>query len=69
MVIRAEPRVGYEIDAGHIPELNRRLTDKILMALNLARASNELEVASHLQTALDIAEMKREKWLKQHFPG
>src|ERR1043165_6365875 len=41
MTIRAEPRVGYEIDATHVPELNRRLSDKILTALNMARATNE----------------------------
>jgi DNA-binding winged helix-turn-helix (wHTH) protein len=63
MVIRAEPRVGYEIEATHIPELNRRLSDKILLALNLARATEEKEIARHLEQALSIAEVQREKWL------
>ena len=65
MSIRAEPKVGYEIEASHIPELNRRLNDKILMALNLARSTDEHEIAAHLETALNLAEAKREKWLNQ----
>jgi DNA-binding winged helix-turn-helix (wHTH) protein len=65
MSIKVEPRVGYEVEATHIPELNRRLSDKILMALNLARATDENEVAVHLETALAIAETKRQKWLAQ----
>jgi DNA-binding winged helix-turn-helix (wHTH) protein len=63
MSIRATPKVGYEIDAINIPELNRRLSDKILIALNSARASDELELAQHLQVAYDLAESKRRKWL------
>src|ERR1700761_8698508 len=65
MSIRAEPKVGYEIEASHIPELNRRLNDKILVALNLARATDEHEVAAHLERALELAEVKRQKWLSQ----
>ena len=65
MSIRAEPKVGYEIEASHIPELNRRLNDKILVALNLARATDEHEVAAYLETALELAEVKRQKWLSQ----
>jgi hypothetical protein len=65
MVIKAEPKVGYEIEASHLPELNRRLVDKILIALNVARSTGETEVAGHLETALNIAEMKRQKWLNQ----
>ena len=49
MSIRAEPKVGYEI----------------LMALNLARSTDEHEIAAHLETALNLAEAKREKWLNQ----
>ncbi len=67
--IRVEPRVGYEIEASHIPELNRRLNDKILLALNLARANGEPEIASHLQMALDLAEAKREKWVHEQLGG
>jgi DNA-binding winged helix-turn-helix (wHTH) protein len=65
MSIRAEPKIGYEIEASHIPELNRRLNDKILLALNLARSTDEDEIAKHLQAALDLAEAKRQKWLGQ----
>lgn len=59
MTIRAEPSVGYEIDASRIPELNRRLSDKILMALNLAQANEETEVVRFLEEALAVAERKR----------
>ena len=65
MSIRAEPKVGYEIEASNVPELNRRLNDKILVALNLALATDELEVAAHLEAALELAEVKRQKWLNQ----
>jgi DNA-binding winged helix-turn-helix (wHTH) protein len=59
MAIRVEPSVGYEIDASRIPELNRRLTDKILLALNLAQAHEEPEVAHLLEQALALAAKKR----------
>jgi DNA-binding winged helix-turn-helix (wHTH) protein len=62
MKIKVEPKVGYEIEASHIPELNRRLPDKILIALNLALATGEQEIAKLLQAALKLAEAKREKW-------
>jgi DNA-binding winged helix-turn-helix (wHTH) protein len=57
--IRTEPSVGYEIDASRVPELNRRLTDKILMALNLAQSTQETEVVRYLEEALSLAERKR----------
>ena len=62
MKIRAEPRVGYEIDAACVPELNRRLSDKVRIALDMARASDEREIAEHLQIAFALAEAKRAKW-------
>jgi DNA-binding winged helix-turn-helix (wHTH) protein len=65
MSIKAEPKIGYEIEASHIPELNRRLVDKILIALNVARSTDEPEVAGHLEVALNIAESKRQKWLNR----
>lgn len=34
LAIRAEPSVGYELDASRVLELNQRLTDKMLMELN-----------------------------------
>jgi DNA-binding winged helix-turn-helix (wHTH) protein len=62
MSIRAEPKIGYEIEVSHIPELNRRLNDRILVALNLARSTDEHEVADLLEAALNLAESKRQKW-------
>jgi len=59
MSIRAEPSVGYEIDASRVPELNRRLSDKILVALNLALANEDAEVVRFLEEALSVAERKK----------
>jgi len=64
--IKAEPRVGYEIDATAVPELNRRLSDKILIALNTAKASGEREIVDTLQAAYDMAEARRRQWLAAH---
>jgi DNA-binding winged helix-turn-helix (wHTH) protein len=64
MSIHATPKVGYEIDVAAVPELNRRLSDKILIALNIAKSSDESDVVVHLQVAYDLAEKKRRKWLK-----
>jgi DNA-binding winged helix-turn-helix (wHTH) protein len=61
--IKAEPRVGYEIDAAAVPGLNRRLSDKILLALNTAKASGERELVTMLQAAYDLAEARRRQWL------
>jgi DNA-binding winged helix-turn-helix (wHTH) protein len=61
MSIRAEARVGYEIDASAVPELNRSLSDHVLSALNLALAAGEVEIAERLKSAHDLAEAKREK--------
>jgi DNA-binding winged helix-turn-helix (wHTH) protein len=61
MVIRASPGLGYEVDAGSFPEMNRRLSDKILMALNHAKASGEREIIAHLQAAMGIAEARSRK--------
>ena len=65
MKIKVAPRDGYEIEANHIPELNRRLPDKILIALNLALATGEEEIARLLRAALNMAEAKRQKWANQ----
>jgi DNA-binding winged helix-turn-helix (wHTH) protein len=61
--IRAEARVGYEVDATVVPDLNRRLSDIVLMALNMAKASNERDIVERLQLVYDIAEAKRRQWL------
>jgi DNA-binding winged helix-turn-helix (wHTH) protein len=62
LTIRATPGLGYEVDAEALPELNRRLSDKILLALNHARASGEREMIKHLQAALCIADARRQHW-------
>jgi DNA-binding winged helix-turn-helix (wHTH) protein len=67
--IKAEPRVGYEIDAEAIPDLNRRLSDKILIAINTAKASGEDAIAERLQAAYDMAEAHRRQWLTAHGRG
>jgi DNA-binding winged helix-turn-helix (wHTH) protein len=61
--IRAEARVGYEVDATVVPDLNRRLSDIVLMALNMAKASDERDIVERLQLVYDIAEAKRRQWL------
>jgi DNA-binding winged helix-turn-helix (wHTH) protein len=65
MSIHAEPNVGYEIDVSRVPELNRNLNDKILSALNVARSSDEVEIAGFLELALNLTETKRLKWVNQ----
>ena len=62
MTIKAQPRLGYEIDAAMIPELNRRIYDQILLVLNRTLAAGERDISAHLQAALNIAEVRREKW-------
>jgi DNA-binding winged helix-turn-helix (wHTH) protein len=62
MSIRAEAKVGYAIEASHLPELNRRLSDKILLALDMARDSGETEIVQSLEAALLLAEAKRQRW-------
>ena len=54
--IRAEARVGYEIDIECVPELSLGLKDKILSALNVAKASGEREIAERLQATLKLIE-------------
>jgi DNA-binding winged helix-turn-helix (wHTH) protein len=50
--IRAEARVGYEIDAEKVPELSLGLNEKILSAFNVAQASGERDIAGRLQAML-----------------
>ncbi|MDB5392811.1 MAG: Transcriptional regulatory protein terminal [Rhodospirillales bacterium] len=68
MSIKAEPKIGYELNASHLPELNRRLTDKILTALDLARDSGETEIVKTLEAALFLAEAKRQRWRNRSRP-
>jgi DNA-binding winged helix-turn-helix (wHTH) protein len=69
MNIRVEPGVGYEIDASRVPEFNRRLADKILLALNMAQANEETEIVRILEEALSIAEKKKATGVKLKMPA
>jgi DNA-binding winged helix-turn-helix (wHTH) protein len=62
MTIKVTPGLGYEIDTTALPEVNHRLTDKILLALNHARASGERDIVKHLQAAMSVAEGHRQTW-------
>jgi DNA-binding winged helix-turn-helix (wHTH) protein len=64
--IKAEAHVGYEIDADAVPSLNRRLSDKILIAINTAKASGEHAIAARLQAAYDMAEARRQEYRAAH---
>jgi DNA-binding winged helix-turn-helix (wHTH) protein len=50
--IKAEARVGYEIDVKDIPALDLGLSEKILSALNVAQASGVSEIANRLEAML-----------------
>jgi len=50
--IRAEARIGYEIDSANVPELDLGLSEKILSAFNVAQASGNQEIAVRLQAML-----------------
>lgn len=54
--IRAEARVGYEIDVESVPEMNLGLKDKVLSALNVAKAAGQRDIADRLQAVLHIVE-------------
>ena len=54
--IRAEARVGYEIDVAAVPELSLGLKDKVLSALNVAKAAGKNDVVDRLQAVLKIVE-------------
>jgi len=56
--IRAIARVGYEIDVDNLPEMSLGLKNKILSALNVAKAAGESEVADRLQAVLQIVESR-----------
>jgi DNA-binding winged helix-turn-helix (wHTH) protein len=54
--IRAEARVGYEIDMENVPEMNLGLKDRVLSALNVARAVGHRDAADRLQAVLRMVE-------------
>lgn len=59
--IRAQYKVGYEVQAGEVPELNRRLSDKILLALNQAAEMGERAIVERLRAALELAEESQKR--------
>lgn len=54
--IRAEARVGYEIDTENVPEMNLGLKERVLSALNVARAVGHRDAADRLQAVLRMVE-------------
>jgi hypothetical protein len=54
--IRAEARVGYEIDMDNVPEMNLGLKDRVLSALNVAKAVGHRDAADRLLAVLRIVE-------------
>ena len=59
ILIQSASGVGYEVDTAKLPQLNRRLGDKILLALNHARATGDHKIVEYLQAALALAESQR----------
>lgn len=66
--ITAEARRGYRIDSDVVPELSNELSDRILIALDTAKALGEFDVAECLQTAYDQVERERRDWLSTAKP-
>jgi DNA-binding winged helix-turn-helix (wHTH) protein len=56
--IRAIARVGYEIDVDSVPEMSLGLKNKILSALNVAKAAGDSDVADRLQAVLQLVETR-----------
>ena len=54
--IRAIARVGYEIDVDSVPEMSLGLKNKILSAVNVAKAAGESDIAERLQAVLQLVE-------------
>ena len=62
--IKAKARLGYEIDAFQVPELNRRLSDRILLAMNQAAAAGKTAVVDQLHVAWELAKESERQWLE-----
>jgi DNA-binding winged helix-turn-helix (wHTH) protein len=60
--IKAEARVGYEIQVEDVPEMDLGLSDKILSAFNVAQASGAPDIAGRLQEML--SELAASKYAK-----
>jgi DNA-binding winged helix-turn-helix (wHTH) protein len=56
--IRAIARVGYEIDVDSVPEMSLGLKNKILSALNVAKAAGDNDIADRLQAVLQLMEAR-----------
>jgi DNA-binding winged helix-turn-helix (wHTH) protein len=56
--IRAIARVGYEIDVDDVPEMSLGLKNRILSALNVAKAAGESDIADRLQAVLQLVESR-----------
>jgi len=57
--------VGYEIHAFNVPELNRRLSDKVLLAINQAAGSGSQALIEQLHVALQLARERERQWRKR----
>ena len=62
--IKINQRIGFEIHAFKLPELNRRLSDKILLAMNQALESGNRSIVEQLHVAWDLAKESERQWLK-----
>ena len=57
--------VGYEIHAFSVPELNRRLSDKVLLAMNQAAGTGSKALIEQLHVALQLAKERERQWRKR----
>ncbi len=57
--------VGYEIHAFNVPELNRRLSDMVLLAINQAAGSGSQALIEQLHVALQLAKERERQWRKR----
>ncbi len=64
--IKPLQKFGYEIIAFKVPELNRRLSDRILLAMSQAVDTGNKEVAEQLHVALELAKESEQLWLERH---
>jgi DNA-binding winged helix-turn-helix (wHTH) protein len=64
--IETNQNVGFEIHALKVPELNRRLSDKILLAMNQAIESGNKAIVKQLRVALVLAKECEQDWLQSH---
>ncbi|HKO08166.1 MAG TPA: helix-turn-helix domain-containing protein [Alphaproteobacteria bacterium] len=63
--INSSQSVGYEIHAFNVPELNRRLSDKVLLAINQAAGSGNKALIEQLHVALQLSKESERQWRKR----